>query len=87
MRAFRALESRQDWASLRTTWLLANAAAFSDRMTEIIREEKQRLKIKGKAVSLVRNIKDVEALLLTSDFKYHHFEELSDLVSTVEHMR
>ena len=86
MRAFRALESRQDWASLRTTWLLANAAAFSDRMTEIIREEKQRLKIKGKEVSLVQNTEVIEVLLLTDDFKYHHFEELSDLVS-MEHMR
>ena len=86
MRAFRALESRQDWASLRTTWLLANAAAFSDRMTEIIREEKQRLKIQGKAVSLVQNIKAFEALLLTDNFKYHNFEELSDIVS-MEHMR
>ena len=85
MRAFRALESRQDWASLRTTWLLANAAAFSDRMTEIIREEKQRLKIKGKAVSLVQNTKVIEVLLLTDDFKYHNFEELSDIVS-MEHM-
>ena len=85
MRAFRALESRQDWASPRTTWLLANAAAFSDRMTEIIREEKQRLKIQGKAVSLVQNIKAFEALLLTNDFKYHNFEELSDIVS-MEHM-
>ena len=85
MRAFRALESRQDWASLRTTWLLANAAAFSDRMTEIIREEKQRLKIKGKAVSLIQNDKAFEALLLTDDFKYNNFEELSDIVS-MEHM-
>ena len=86
MRAFHAFETRQDWASLRTTWLLANAAAFSDRMTEIIREEKQRLKIKGKEVSLVQNTKVIEVLLLTDDFKYHHFEELSDLVS-MEHMR
>ena len=85
MRAFRALESRQDWASLRTTWLLANAAAFSDRMTEIIREEKQRLKIQGKAVSLIQNDKAFEALLLTDDFKYNNFEELSDIVS-MEHM-
>ena len=85
MRAFHAFETRQDWASLRTTWLLANAAAFSDRMTEIIREEKQRLKIQGKAVSLVQNIKAFEALLLTDNFKYHNFEELSDIVS-MEHM-
>ena len=85
MRAFHAFETRQDWASPRTTWLLANAAAFSDWMTEIIREEKQRLKIQGKAVSLVQNIKAFEALLLTDDFKYHNFEELSDIVST-EHM-
>ena len=86
MRAFHAFETRQDWASPCTTWLLANAAAFSDRMTEIIREEKQRLKIKGKEVSLVQNTKVIEVLLLTDDFKYHHFEELSDLVS-MEHMR
>ena len=85
MRAFHAFETRQDWASPRTTWLLANAAAFSDRMTEIIREEKQRLKIQGKVVSLVQNIKAFEALLLTNDFKYHNFEELSDIVS-MEHM-
>ena len=85
MRAFHAFETRQDWASPRTTWLLANAAAFSDRMTEIIREEKQRLKIQGKAVSLVQNIKAFKALLLTNDFKYHNFEELSDIVS-MEHM-
>ena len=85
MRVFHALESRQDWASQHTTWLLANAAAFSDRMTEIIREEKQRLKIQGKAVSLVQNIKAFEALLLTDDFKYNNFEELSDIVS-MEHM-
>ena len=86
MRTFHALESRQDWTSARTTWLLANAAAFSNRVTEIIREEKQRLKIKGKEVSLVQNTKVIEVLLLTDDFKYHHFEELSDLVS-MEHMR
>ena len=86
MRAFHAFETRQDWASPRTTWLLANAAAFSDRMTEIIREEKQRLKIKGKEVSLVQNTKVIEVLLLTDDFKYHHFEELGDLVS-MEHVR
>ena len=86
MRAFHAFETRQDWASPRTTWLLANATAFSDRMTEIIREEKQRLKIQGKAVSLVQNIKAFEALLLTDNFKYHNFEELSDIVS-MEHMR
>ena len=86
MRTFHALESRQDWTSVRTTWLLANAAAFSNRVTEIIREEKQRLKIKGKAVSLVQNIKVIEALLLADDFKYHHFEELGDLVS-MEHVR
>ena len=55
-------------------------------MTEIIHEEKQRLKIKGKEVSLVQNTKVIEVLLLTDDFKYHHFEELSDLVS-MEHMR
>ena len=85
MRAFHAFETRQDWASPRTTWLLANAAAFSDRMTEIIREEKQRLKIQGKAVSLVQNIKTFEALLLTDDFKYHNFDELSDIV-IIEHM-
>ena len=86
MRTFHALESRQDWTSTRTTWLLANAAAFSNRVTEIISEEKQRLKIKGKAVSLVQNIKVIEALLLADDFKYHHFEELGDLVS-MEHVR
>ena len=85
MRAFHAFETRQDWASPRTTWLLANAAAFSDRMTEIIREEKQRLKIQGKAVSLIQNDKAFEALLLTDDFKYNNFEELSDIVS-MEHM-
>ena len=85
MRAFHAFETRQDWASPRTTWLLANAAAFSDRMTEIIREEKQRLKIQGKAVSLVQNIKAFEALLLTDNFKYHNFEELINIVS-MEHM-
>ena len=85
MRAFHAFETRQDWASPRMTWLLANAAAFSDQMTEIIREEKQQLKIQGKAVSLVQNIKAFEALLLTNDFKYHNFEELSDIVS-MEHM-
>ena len=85
MQTFHALESRQDWTSAHTTWLLANAAAFSDRMTEIIREEKQRLKIKGKEVSLVQNTKVIEVLLLTDDFKYNNFEELSDIVS-MEHM-
>ena len=80
MRTFHALETRQDWASPRTTWLLANAAAFGNRMTEIIREEKQRLKTKGKLVSLVQNFKVIKALLLTDGFKFHSLEELSDLV-------
>ena len=44
------------------------------------------MKIKGKAVSIVQNIKVIEALLLADDFKYHHFEELGDLVS-MEHVR